>query len=122
MENRRKLHESGVVLIIIGILNLFMFMATVVDSILDGTVAEGLANVDADILGAVKVSIVIVCALMALLVGADILLGIKAIQETHRKQRLHHCRIYLQHHGLDCDYFQRNFCFQRQRRYPGCFY
>lgn len=84
MENRRKLHESGVVLIIIGILNLFMFMATVVDSILDGTVAEGLANVDADILGAVKGSIVIVCALMALLVGADILLGIKAIQVSKK--------------------------------------
>ena len=84
MENRRKLHESGVVLIIIGILNLFMFIATVIESIVDGTVAAGLANVEADILGAVKVGMIIFCVIMALLVAADILLGVKAIMVSKK--------------------------------------
>ena len=84
MENRRKLHESGVVLIVIGILNLFMFIATIVDSIIDGTVAEGLANVDASALGFVKAGIIVISIIMAILVGADIILGIKAIRVSKK--------------------------------------
>ena len=84
MENRKKLHESGVVLIIIGILNLFMFVATIVESIIDGAVAEVLATLDADIVGAVKVGLVIVCVIMSLFVIADVLLGIKAIKVSKK--------------------------------------
>ena len=80
MEKRNKLHENGIVLIIIGILNLFMFIATVVDSIIDGSLAEGLATVDADILVAVKVVLIVIGAIMALLVVADVFLGIKALK------------------------------------------
>ena len=84
MENRRKLHESGVVLIIVAIFNLFMFLATVIESIVDGTVDKALADVDPDILGATKVGLVIVCVIMSLLVVADVFLGIKAIQVSKK--------------------------------------
>ena len=84
MENRRKLHESGVVLIIIGILNLFMFLATIVRSIVNGAVDKALATVEADMLGAVKVGLVIVCVIMSLFVVADVLLGLKAIKVSKK--------------------------------------
>ena len=80
MENRRKLHESGVVLIILGIFNLFMFLATIVKSIVDGSVAAELAAVEPDIAVAVKVVLIVFCALLSLLVMADVFLGIKAIK------------------------------------------
>ena len=80
MENRKKLHDCGLALIIIGILNLFMFGATMVASYVDGSVAEALAVVESDILGAVKIMLGIVVILMLLLVAADVLLGIKALK------------------------------------------
>ena len=80
MENRRKLRESGIALILVGIYNVFMFIATIVDSIIDGTVSEAFAKVDADILVAVKVGVILVCVIMALLAAADIFLGIKGMQ------------------------------------------
>ena len=80
MENRKRLHESGVVMIMLGIFNLFMFLATIVKSIIDGTVDKALAGVEADLLGAVKVGLVIVCVLMSLFVLVDVFLGIKAIK------------------------------------------
>lgn len=80
MENRRKLHESGVVMIVLGITNLFMFFATIVDSIISGAIADELAKVESDIVVAVKVGVVIVCVIMAFIVAADIFLGIKAIK------------------------------------------
>ena len=80
MENRRKLRESGLVLIISGIVNLFMFVATVIGSIVDGTVAESLANVDADLLVVVKALLIVAGVIMALLAAADAFLGIKAIK------------------------------------------
>ena len=80
MENRRKLRESGLVLIILGIVNLFMFVATIIGSIVDGTVAESLANVDADVLVVVKALLIVIGVIMALLAAADAFLGIKAIK------------------------------------------
>jgi hypothetical protein len=80
MENRRKLRESGLVLIIFGVLNLFMFMATVVQSIVDGTVAKALAGAEADILLPVQIMLVVIATVLALLVAADILLGVKAVK------------------------------------------
>ena len=80
MENRKKLHDCGLVLIIIGILNLFMFGATIVAGLVDGSVTEAMAVVEADILGAVKFMLGIVVVLMLLLVAADVLLGVKALK------------------------------------------
>ena len=80
MKNRKTLHDFGLVLIIVGILNLFMFGATIVAGLVDGSVAEALATVEADILGAVKLMLGIVMVLMLLLVAADVFLGIKAMK------------------------------------------
>lgn len=80
MENKRKLRENGLVLIVLGILHVFTFVSTIVEGFIDGTISEGLATVDADILVAVKVVLIIICLLLLLIAGADILLGIKAIK------------------------------------------
>ena len=80
MENRRKLHDSGLVLIIYGILQLFVFVGTIVDDLVDGRMINEIAAVDADIVVAVIVVLVIIGLITALLVGADILLGLKALK------------------------------------------
>lgn len=80
MENRKRLHDCGLALVIIGILNLFMFGATMVASMVDGSIAGALTTVEADMLGAVKVVLGIVAAFTAILVAADVLLGIKALK------------------------------------------
>ena len=80
MENRTRLRENGLVLIVIGILDLFMFIATMVKGIIDGTIANELATVAPDMLLAVKIGIGFVFALLALLVFADVLLGLKALK------------------------------------------
>ena len=80
MENRKRLHDCGLALVIIGILNLFMFGATMVASRVDGSFAEAMATVDVDMLGAVKVVLGVIAAFMAILVAVDVLLGIKALK------------------------------------------
>ena len=80
MENKSRLRENAIVLIVFGILNVFMFVATVVKSLVDGTLTEGLANIEPDILVAVKVVLVIIGVLMTVLAAADLLLGIKALK------------------------------------------
>ena len=80
MKNRQRLRDCGLALIIFGILDLFVFVGTIIDSLVDGTVAEGLANVEADILVAVKVVLIIFAVFLGVLVAADIFLGIKAIK------------------------------------------
>ena len=80
MKNRQTLHDCGLALVIIGILNLFMFGATMVAGMVDGSVAEAMATVEADMLGAVKVLLGIIAAITVSLVAADILLGIKALK------------------------------------------
>ena len=80
MENKTKLREHGIVLIVLGILNVFTFVSTVVKSLVDGTISNALDTVEADILVAVQVVLVILCVIMVLIAGADIFLGIKAIK------------------------------------------
>ena len=80
MENRKNLHDYGLVLIVLGVLNLFMFVSTVITGLVDGSLAEGLATVDADILVAVKVVLGVFAVLMGLLVFADVLIGMKALK------------------------------------------
>lgn len=80
MENKTKLRENGIVLIVLGILNVFTFVSTVVKSLIDGTISGALATVEADILVAVKVVLIVLCVIMVLIAAADIFLGVKAIK------------------------------------------
>ena len=80
MENRKKLHDAGLAVIFIGILNLFMFSATFIAGTIDGSAAEAIATVGADAAGAVKVMLGLIAALIVLLVSADVLLGMKALK------------------------------------------
>ena len=80
MENRKNLHDYGLVLVFLGVLNLFTFVSTVITGLVDGTITEALANVEAEILVAVKVALGVVGGLMGLLVFADVLLGMKALK------------------------------------------
>ena len=80
MENKTKLRENGIILIVLGIFNVLTFVSTVVESLIDGTVSGALATVEADILVAVKVVLIVLCAIMLLIAGADIFLGVKAIK------------------------------------------
>ena len=80
MKNKTKLRESGIVLIVLGIFNVLTFVSTVVESLIDGTVSGALATVEADILVAVKAVLIVLCAIMVLIAGADIFLGVKAIK------------------------------------------
>jgi hypothetical protein len=84
MKNKTKLRESGIVLIVLGILNVLTFVSTVVKSLVDGTVSGALATVEADILVAVKVVLIVLCAIMLLIAGADIFLGVKAIKVSKK--------------------------------------
>ena len=80
MKNRKNLHDYGLVLIVLSVLNLFTFVFTVVTSFVDGTITEALATVDAEILLPVKVMLGIIGAFMLLLVFADAFIGIKGMK------------------------------------------
>lgn len=80
MEKRKNLHDYGLALVVIGVLNLFSFVLTVVSGLVDGTINKALANVEADIIVAVKIVLCIIAALMGLLAVADALIGIKALK------------------------------------------
>ena len=84
MKNKTKLRESGIVLIVLGILNVLTFVSTVVKSLVDGSISGALATVEADILVAVKVVLIVLCAIMLLIAGADIFLGVKAIKVSKK--------------------------------------
>ena len=80
MKNRKNLHDYGLVLILLGVLNLFMFASTVIAGLVDGSIDAALANVNAEILVAVKVLLGITGGISALIVFADVLIGIKALK------------------------------------------
>ena len=80
MKNRKNLHDCGLVLIIFGVLNLFMFVSGVIAGLVDGTLAEALATVPPEMLVAVKVMLGVIGGIMVLLVFADVLIGIKALK------------------------------------------
>ena len=80
MQNRKNLHDYGLVLVVLGVLNLFMFISTVVADLVDGSITEMLAGVEAEILVAVKIVLGVLGGLLGLLVFADVLIGIKALK------------------------------------------
>ena len=84
MKNKTRLRENGIILIVLGIFNVLTFVSTVVKSLIDGTISGALATVEADILVAVKVVLIVLCAIMVLIAGADIFLGVKAIKVSKK--------------------------------------
>ena len=80
MENRKNLHDYGLVLIVLGVLNLFMFVSSVITGLVDGSIAAALATVEAELLVAVKVVLGVIGGLMGLIVFADVLIGWKALK------------------------------------------
>lgn len=80
MENRKNLHDYGLVLVVFGLLNLFMFVSSVVTGLIDGSITAALAKVEAELLVAVKVMLGVIGGLMGLIVFADVLIGVKALK------------------------------------------
>lgn len=80
MKNRKMLHDYGLVLVVLGVLNLFMFISTIVTGLVDGTVAKELANVEAEILVAVKIMLGVFGSILGFFVFADVLIGMKALK------------------------------------------
>lgn len=80
MENRKNLHDYGLLLIFLGVLNLFMFIETIVAAIVSGELGAVLATVEPDISLAVNITLGVMGGLMALLVFADALIGLKALK------------------------------------------
>jgi hypothetical protein len=80
MTNRKNLHDYGLVLILLGVLNLFNFLSTVISGWINGTISNELATVEADILVAVKAVLIIFAVIMGLLAFADAFVGFKALK------------------------------------------
>ena len=80
MTNRKNLHDYGLVLILLGVLNLFNFLSTIIASMVDGSITNAFADVESDIIVAVRVVLTIIGLLMSLLSFADAFVGIKALK------------------------------------------
>ena len=80
MTNRKNLHDYGLLLIFLSILNLFMFASSVIADSVNGSIQEALSTVEPDILLAVKIVLGVFGAIMVLLIAADAFIGIKALK------------------------------------------
>ena len=80
MEKRKNLHDSGLALVIVGLFHLFIYIATVVESLVDGSVSKLLAGADPTVSAITIATLVIISVFFALLVSADIFVGVKALK------------------------------------------
>ena len=80
MENRKNLHDLGLVLILLSVLNVFNFVSTIIGSMVEGTISNAFATVESDIIVAVRVVLTVIGLIMGLLCIADALVGIKALK------------------------------------------
>lgn len=80
MNNRKNLHDYSLLLIFLAVLDLFSFFADMIASIVDGSVKESLTTVDPEILGAVKIGLIVVAVLMALLTFSNAFIGFKGLK------------------------------------------
>ena len=80
MENRKRLHDYSLVMILLSVLGTFNFVLTAIGSIVDGSLKSAFATVDASILTAVKIVFGFVAALMVLLVLAEVFIGLKGLK------------------------------------------
>jgi hypothetical protein len=80
MEKRKNLHDYSLLLIFLAVLDLFTFALTVIDGIVDGSIAKALDKVEPDMLMGVKVFLGIIFAVTLLLTVAEALIGIKGLK------------------------------------------
>ena len=80
MEKRKKLHDYSLVMILLAVLGAFNFISTAVGSLIDGTVSDALATVDADILLPVKIVFCVLAAMMVFLALAEAFIGIEGLK------------------------------------------
>ena len=80
MENQRKLRDASIAMIVLGIAELFQFFTSVITGLVDGSIAAEIAKADPSIALAVKIVLGVLFGIMALLVFADVLLGIKGLK------------------------------------------
>ena len=80
MKNRQNLREYGIVLILIGILNLINFITAIVDGFIENSIQAELATLEGGVLIAVEVILITLAALMALVALSDAFVGIKGIK------------------------------------------
>lgn len=80
MDKKKHLHDYSLLLIFLAVLDVFTFVATVVASLVDGTVSDALASVEPDILVATKVMLGVIVALAVLLTFAEAFIGFKGLK------------------------------------------
>lgn len=80
MENRKKLHDYGLIMILFGVLDLVTFISDIIPAFTSGDFKQKLSEAGA--LGIVVTSVTI--ALTALIVLADVFLGIKALKVSKK--------------------------------------
>ena len=78
MENRKNLHDYGLVLIILSVLHFFRYVSTIISSIISGDMAKAFAEQNAGL--AVKIVTGVVFVILAFIVLADVIIGIKALK------------------------------------------
>lgn len=80
MEKRKKLHDYSLVMILLAVLGTLNFVSTAVSILIDGTVRDAFASVDAEILLPVKIVFGILAVLMVFLTLAEAFIGIKGLR------------------------------------------
>ncbi len=80
MDNRKKLHDYSIVMICFSVLNVFTFLGTVISTFVDGSFEKSLNSVEADIVGIVKIVLIIFGVLMMILALSDALIGLKGLK------------------------------------------
>ena len=80
MENRKKLHDYSLILIFLALLDVFTFVATIIASLLDGSIQNALKTVEPSLLVAVKVMLGVLAALMAIETVAEAFIGFKGLK------------------------------------------
>lgn len=80
MNKRKDLHDYSLVLILLSVLDVFSFFARLIASIVNGTVSDVLATVESDILGAVKIGLIVFVALMTVIALSEAFIGIKGLK------------------------------------------
>ena len=80
MDNRKKLHDYSIVMICFSVLNVFTFLGTVISTFIDGSFEKSLNSVEADIVGIVKIVLIIFGVLMMILALSDALIGLKGLK------------------------------------------
>lgn len=80
MDNRKKLHDYSIVMICFSVLNVFTFLGTVISTFIDGSFDKSLNSVEADIVGIVKIVLIIFGVLMMILALSDAFIGLKGLK------------------------------------------